>query len=84
MGLLVLGTGNVGGKNRSGLESDINHHLEHVNNVVLDAVSLEVGALLIEVHLHVTTRHLNHAIVNGLVGVLKSLKVGVLKSKHGT
>jgi hypothetical protein len=84
VGLLVLGTGNVGCHNRSWLKSNINHHLEHVDNIILNTVALEVGALLIEVHLHVTTRHLDHTVVDSLIGVLKSLKVSVLKSKHGT
>jgi len=80
--LLVLGLGNVSSKNRSGLEGDVNHHLEHVNDIVLDAVTSEVGSLLIVVHLHGTTGHLDHAVVNGFVSVLESLQVGVLKGEE--
>jgi len=39
---------------------------------------------LIVVHVKVTTGHLNNIVVHGLVGVLKSLEVGVLEGEHGT
>jgi len=80
--LLVLGLGNVSSKNRSGLEGDVDHHLEHVDDIILDAVTSEVGSLLIVVHLHSTTGHLDHAVVDGLVSVLESLQVGVLEGEE--
>ncbi len=57
--------------------------MEHVDSVVFDAVALEVHRLLIVVHLHVAARHLDHAVVDGLVGVLQSLEVGILERKQG-
>lgn len=75
--LLVLGSGNVGGKNRSGFKSNVYHHLEHIDDIVLNAVTLKVGSLLVEVHLHISTRHLDHTVVNCFIGVLKSLEIGV-------
>ena len=84
VGLSVLGSGNVGGENGSGLKSNIDHHLEHINDVILDAVSSEEHSFLVVVHGHVTTRHLDHAVVDGLVGVLEGLQVGVLQSEKGT
>ena len=83
MALLGLGAGNISGKDRAGLEGAVNHHLEHVCNVVLDAVATKVGALLVVFHGHVATRHLNHSVVNGLVGVFECLEVGILESEHG-
>lgn len=83
MAFCVLGTGDVCSKNRSGLKSAVDHHLEHVSDVVFDAVALEVGLLLIVVHGHVTTGHLDHTIVDGLVSVLEGLQVGVLKGEEG-
>ena len=81
---LVLSTSNVCSHYRSGFEGEIDHHLEHVNGIVLDAMSLKVGALLIVIHGHITTGHLNHTVVDGLVGVFQSLKVGVLERKEGS
>ena len=80
--LLVLGLGDVSGKDGAGLEGDIDHHLEHIDDIVLDAVSSEVGSFLIVVHLHITTGHLDHAVVDGFVGVLEGLQVGVLQSEE--
>jgi hypothetical protein len=73
MGLVVLRTSNICSKDRTGLKSEVDHHLEHIDGVILDAVASEVGALLIVIHLHGTTGHLNHAIVDGLIGVLQGL-----------
>lgn len=81
--LVVLEASDVGSKDGAGLKSNIDHHLEHINGVVLDAVAAEVGALLIVVHLHGTTGHLDHAVVDGLVGMLERLEVGVLQGKKG-
>jgi hypothetical protein len=83
VGLLVLGLGDVSREHRSGLKGDIDHHLEHVDGIILKAVAFEVDRLLIVEHLHVTARHLDHAIVNSLVGVLESLQVCVFKGKQG-
>jgi len=47
-------------------------------------VTLEVHGLLVVVHLHVTAGHLDHTVVDGLVGVLEGLQVGVLESEEGT
>mmetsp|Transcript_13721 Transcript_13721/g.21499 ORF Transcript_13721/g.21499 Transcript_13721/m.21499 type:complete len:490 (-) Transcript_13721:95-1564(-) len=80
----VLGSGNVGSEDRLGLESEVDHHLEHIDDIVLDAVTLEVGLLLVEVHGHGTSGHLDHTVVNGLVGVLEGLQVGVLEGKEGS
>ena len=80
--LLVLGLGHVGGKDGAGLKSNVNHHLEHVNGVVLNAVTAEVHGFLIVVHGHVTTGHLDHAVVDGLVSVLQGLKVSVLEGEE--
>ena len=80
----VLGLGDVSGKDGTGLEGDIDHHLEHVDGVVLNAVSLEVHALLIVVHLHITAGHLDHTVVDGLVSVLQGLKVSVLEGEEST
>lgn len=82
--LLILGHRYVGSQDRSGFKGTIYHHLEHVSHVVLNAVTLEVGALLVVIHGHVTTGHLDHSVVDGLVGVLQGLKIGVLKGKHST
>jgi hypothetical protein len=82
--LLVLWLGDVGSKDWTGLKSDVNHHLEHVNDVVLDAVTLEVHRFLVIVHLHVTAGHLDHTVVDSLVGVLEGLEVSVLKSEQRT
>lgn len=82
VGLLVLGLSNVGGEDRAGFKSDINHHLEHVDGVVFDAVATEVHRLLVVVHGHVTTGHLDHTVVDGFVGMLKSLEVSVLESEE--
>jgi len=84
VGFLVLGLGDVGSENRAGLKGNINHHLEHIDGIVLNAVTLEVGALLIEIHLHGTTGHLDHTVVDGLVSVLQSLQVGVLEGLKST
>lgn len=46
-------------------------------------MAAEVHAFLIVVHLHVTTGHLNHTVVDCFVSVLQSLKVCVLKGKEG-
>lgn len=46
-------------------------------------MALEVHGFLIVVHLHVAAGHLNHTVVDGLVGVLKSLEVSILESKKG-
>ena len=83
MAFLVLGAGNVTSENGSWLKSTVNHHLEHVSDIVFDAVASEISALLIIFHLHVTTGHLDHAVVDGLVGVLQGLQVGVLEGKEG-
>jgi len=80
--LLVLGSGNVGSEDRAGLEGNIDHHLEHVDNIVLDAVTSEVSSFLIVVHLHISTGHLDHTVVDSLVGVLEGLQVGVLQSEE--
>jgi len=82
--LLVLGLGNVSSKDGTRLKCYINHHLEHIDDIVLDAVSSEVGSFLVVVHLHGTTRHLDHTIVDGLVGVLEGLQVSVLQSEERT
>jgi len=81
--LLVLGLGNVSGKDRAGLKSNIDHHLEHINSIVLDAVTAEVGAFLIVIHFHCATGHLDHAVVDGLVSVLESFQVSILQSEKG-
>lgn len=80
--LLVLGLGDVSGKYGTRLEGNIDHHLEHVNDIVLNAMSSEVGSFLIVIHLHVTTGHLDHSVVDGFVGVLEGLQVGVLQSEE--
>ena len=83
MAFLVLGAGNVTSENGSRLKSAVDHHLEHVSDIVLDAVASEVGALLIILHLHVAAGHLDHTVVDGLVGVLEGLQVGVLEGEEG-
>ena len=82
--LLVLGAGDVSGHQGAGLKSAISEDLEHIDGIVLDAVTLEVHALLIVVHSEVTTRHLLDTVVHGLVGVLEGLEVGVLDGEEGT
>lgn len=82
--LLVLGSGNVSSEDRLWLKSNIDHHLEHISDIVLNTVSLEVHSFLIVVHSHVTTRHLDHSVVNGLVSMLKSFEVSVLEGKEGS
>jgi hypothetical protein len=46
-------------------------------------VTLEVHGFLIVVHLHVTAGHLDHTVVDGLIGVLEGLEVSVLESEEG-
>ena len=82
--LLVFALGDIGGEDRTWLKCNVDHHLEHIDCVVLDAMSFKEGALLIVVHGHVTTRHLNHAVVDGFIGVLDGLKVSILEGKKGS
>ena len=82
VGLLVLGAGDVGSHDGSWLEGAVNHHLEHVSDVVFDAVALEISALLIVFHLHVTAGHLDHTVVDGLIGMLECLEVSVLQGEE--
>ena len=82
--LLVLRSSNVGCQNRSRLKSNVDHHLEHVLHIVLNVVALVVSGLLIVVHGHGSTGHLDHAVVDGLISVLKSLEVSVFESQKGT
>jgi len=84
MCLLVLHPGNVSSHHAARLKGNIDHHLEHVGDVVLDAASLEEGALLVVVHLHVATAHLNHSVVDSFIGVLKRFEVGVFQGEKGT
>jgi len=84
VGLSVLGSSNVRGHDGSWLKSNINHHLEHVNNIVFNALSLEIGSLLIVIHGHGTTRHLDHTIVDSFIGVLEGLQIGVLQGEEGS
>lgn len=79
--LSVLASGDAGGEQGLWFEGEVDHHLEHVDGVVLDAVALEVHSLLVVVHLHVSAGHLDHAVVDGFVGVLQGLEVGVLDGK---
>jgi len=83
MGFRVLGAGDISGHDTAWLEGNIHHHLEHVGDVVFDATSLEESALLVIVHLHVTTTHLDHTIVDSFVGVLKRFEVGVFQCEKG-
>ena len=78
---MVLIPSNVSGEDRSWLKGNVDHHLEHINDIVLNAVSLEESSLLIEIHGHSTTRHLNHTVVNGLVSVFKCLEISILKGQ---
>jgi len=84
VGLSVLGSSNVSSQSGSWLKGDIDHHLEHVDNIVLNALSLEVDSLLVVIHGHVSTGHLDHAVVDGLVGVLQGLEVGVLQGQESS
>ena len=78
---LVLGFSNVSGHNGSWLKSEINHHLEHIDSIVFEAMSSEISSFNIIIHSHSTSRHLDHTIVNSFVGMLKSLKIGVFDSE---
>lgn len=80
MRLLVLRLSHVGSEDRTGLQRDIDHHLEHVNGVVFEALALEKGALLVIVHCHVAARHLDHAVVDRFICMLECLQVSVLES----
>ena len=84
MCLSVLRSGNVSSHHTSRLEGDINHHLEHIRDIVFDAVALEESAFLIIVHCHVTSAHLDHSIVDSFIGVLERFEVGVFQGKKGT
>lgn len=79
--LLILRPGNVGSHDTAGLKSNIDHHLEHVRDIILDAAALEERSLLIVIHLHITSAHLDHSVVDGLIGMLKCLKIGVFQSE---
>jgi len=81
--LLVLGSSNVSSHDCSWLKSNINHHLEHIRDIIFNAMSLEIHLFLVVVHSHISSGHLNHTVVKGLIGVLQGLKVGVLQSKKG-
>jgi len=83
VGLLVLRFSNVCCKHRSWLKSNVNQHLEHINSIVFKGVTTEIHRFLVIVHLHISTWHLNHTVVNGLVGVLQGLKVSVLEGEEG-
>jgi len=78
---VVLRAGYVGSENTAGLKSDINHHLEHINDVVLDARASEVSLLLVIVHLHVTATHLDHTVVDSLIGMLKSFQICIFEGQ---
>lgn len=80
--LLVLGAGDVSGHKGTGLKGTVSENLEHIDSIVLNAVSLEVHALLIVVHGEVTTGHLLDTVVHSLVGMLESLEVGVLDGEE--
>jgi hypothetical protein len=81
MTLSVLRFGNICSEDRPRLESAVDHHLEHVDYIILNTMTSEIGRLLIVFHCHVSATHLNHAIVNGLISVLKCLQICVLKSQ---
>jgi len=76
----VLGDG--GSYNRSGFKSTISSHVEDINNVMGKAASSEVTVFLIVFHLEVSSRHLNHSVVNGFVSVENSLEVGILDGEQ--
>jgi len=80
----ILRSGDVSSHHTARLKGDINHHLEHVSNIVFDAAALEESAFLIVVHVHFTTAHLDHSIVDRFVGVLERFEVGVFQGKKGT
>lgn len=79
--LLIFGAGHVCSEDGTRLKSTVDHHLEHISDIVLDAMRLEIGALLIILHSKVTAAHLNHAIVDCFIRVLKRLQVGVFESE---
>lgn len=80
----ILGSSDIAGHDGLWLEGAVDHHLEHIGDIVLNAVSLEVSLLLIVVHGHSSTGHLDHTIVEGLVSVLLSLQVGILDAEKGS
>lgn len=82
--VLVLVLSDVGSDNRSGLESAVSHHSEDVNGIMRQAVSLPVNVLLVVIHSEISSRHLNHSVVDGLVGVEDGLVESVLDGKEGT
>lgn len=74
----------VSSNDGSGFKSAVSHHVEDINNVVLKAVSLEVGVFLIIVHFEFTAGHLNHTVVDGFISVQDGFIVGLLDGVEGT
>lgn len=76
--------GDVSSNDGSGFKSAVSHHVEDIDDVVLEAVSLEVGVFVIIVHFELTTRHLNHTVVDGFISVQDGFIVGLLDGVEST
>mmetsp|Transcript_24358 Transcript_24358/g.21510 ORF Transcript_24358/g.21510 Transcript_24358/m.21510 type:complete len:246 (-) Transcript_24358:115-852(-) len=82
VGPLGLVHSDISRSSRSWFKSAISHHVEDINDIVLEAMSLEVSTFLIIIHFEVTTRHLDHTVVDGFVGVKEGLVISVLNRKE--
>jgi hypothetical protein len=76
--------GGVSSNDGSGFKSAVSHHVEDIDDVVLEAVGLEVGVFMIIVHFELTTRHLNHTVVDGFISVQDGFIVGLLDGVEST
>lgn len=82
VGVGVLFDADGGSDCGSGLEGTVGHHVEDVDDVVGQAVGLEVGVFLVVFHLEVTSRHLDHSVVDGFVCVEDGFIEGVFDGEE--
>lgn len=78
MGAGVGSDTDSGSNGASGLKSAVHGHTEDIINVVGQALGVEKGAFLVVVHGELATGHLDHAVVDSLVGDEHCLVVGIL------
>lgn len=82
VGLLVLKLSQVSTHSSLGFQGTVNQHRSDVDHVVTETVGLQVSLFLVIVHLDTASTHLDHPVVDCLVGPEGSLQESVLKSQH--